>query len=242
MPLVKAIAPVEKSPTFAATNAYPFDAIRWSGESSREKSLMRGLVSASGTCDARAATSACVEIGGNPGRPGSGPGKGKLARLHSLKGLKLTELDCGWSQVRDLTQFYVLWALMGIVMAEDAIGLSSILVLNQPGVSLNQCQFRLLSYERADEIVAVGEGDGGSEVLFLADRVGHRLTCRDIDLEAMHIAGRLPRRILARQFEVRPSGMLNHDDAVGIVAVGDGVRLRVLDPGGRVEDALDRLY
>jgi serine/threonine protein kinase/Leucine-rich repeat (LRR) protein len=34
---------------------------------------------------------------------GSQPGKGKLSSLQPLKGMRLTELDCGWSQVRDLT-------------------------------------------------------------------------------------------------------------------------------------------
>jgi serine/threonine protein kinase len=34
---------------------------------------------------------------------GSQPGKGKLASLQPLSGMQLTELDCGWSQVRDVT-------------------------------------------------------------------------------------------------------------------------------------------
>ncbi len=33
---------------------------------------------------------------------GSQPGKGSLASLQGLKGLRLTELDCGWTRVRDL--------------------------------------------------------------------------------------------------------------------------------------------
>jgi serine/threonine protein kinase len=34
--------------------------------------------------------------------PGSQPGRGKLASLEPLRGLKLTELECGWSHVADL--------------------------------------------------------------------------------------------------------------------------------------------
>jgi hypothetical protein len=48
---------------------------------------------------------------------GSKPGAGKLSNLEPLRGLALTELDCGWSQVRDLAPLRALTGLTKLRVA-----------------------------------------------------------------------------------------------------------------------------
>ena len=91
-------------------------------------------------------------------------------------------------------------------------------------------------------VVAVGQLHLRAEDALFRHHLLCRLAGRNLDLEAINVAGRLRR--LARvvgQMEVVADGMFDQHQPLGVVAIDDGVGLRFAQLRRAVEDAFDDL-
>ena len=90
---------------------------------------------------------------------------------------------------------------------------------------------RLIDEEANLVVVAVADLHAAADDALFGDLLRLGLAGGNLDLEAIEVAGRLGRLVGVDQLELVADRMLDQDEAFLIVAIDDGVRLRLADLG-----------